>query len=249
MCSRPAVSTMTTSKPVLRASTIAPLARAHRVHLARRVEDPQFGLPPEHVQLLDRGGPPHVGRDEQRVAPLPHQPAPELRRRRRLARALQPEQHDHARRLRRAASARPAGPRRARSSSSRTIFTTCCAGVRLRSTSWPTARSRTRSMKAFTTLKLTSASSNAIRISRSADSTADSDSRASPRKVRNTSWSRLLSESNIRADADLCCCAASARGSGHDHPPGAHRTRETQTLIVSSLGRECQRKSGAGRVV
>src|SRR3954468_11314817 len=59
------------------------------------------------------------------------------------------------------------------------------------------ARSRTRSMKALTTLKLTSASSSAIRISRSATSTVASVRRVSPRIWRKTSWRRVDSESNM----------------------------------------------------
>ena len=53
-------------------------------------------------------------------------------------------------------------------SSSLTIFTTVCAGVRLFSTSSPMAFSFTFAMNSFTSLKLTSASSSAIRTSRSA---------------------------------------------------------------------------------
>src|SRR5690349_9900647 len=52
-------------------------------------------------------------------------------------------------------------------------------------------------MKALTTLKLTSASSSAMRISRSAASTVCSVRRASPRRERNTPCSRSLSESNM----------------------------------------------------
>ena len=81
--------------------------------------------------------------------------------------------------------------------SSRTIRTTCCAGVRLFSTSSSTARSRTRSMNALTTLKLTSASSSAIRISRSAASTVASVSRTSPRSERNTACRRSLRDSSM----------------------------------------------------
>ena len=51
-------------------------------------------------------------------------------------------------------------------SSSETIFTTCCPGLSLPTTSAPSARSLTASVKLLTTLKLTSASSSASRISR-----------------------------------------------------------------------------------
>ena len=97
--------------------------------------------------------------------------SPELAGRRRLARALQAEQQDDARPRAASAAARPRRRRRAPASRRGRCATTCCAGVRLLRTSWSTARSRTRSMNALTTLKLTSASSSASRISRSAAST------------------------------------------------------------------------------
>ena len=59
--------------------------------------------------------------------------------------------------------------------SSSTIFTICCAGDKLSSTSTPTARSRTRLVKSLTTCKLTSASSKARRISRIISFTSASD--------------------------------------------------------------------------
>ena len=70
-----------------------------RIHLAGGIVDPHAGLLPDDRQLLDRRGAPHVGRDEQRMAALLRQPLPELRRRRRLARPLEAEEHDDARRL------------------------------------------------------------------------------------------------------------------------------------------------------
>src|SRR4030095_12279009 len=52
-------------------------------------------------------------------------------------------------------------------------------------------------MNALTTLKLTSASSSASRISRSAVSTCSGVSRTSPRSDLKTSWMRVLSDSNM----------------------------------------------------
>src|SRR5262245_2056030 len=52
-------------------------------------------------------------------------------------------------------------------------------------------------MNALTTLKLTSASSSASRISRSAFSTCSGVSRTSPRSDLKTSWMRVLSDSNM----------------------------------------------------
>ena len=54
-------------------------------------------------------------------------------------------------------------------------------------------------MNALTTLKLTSASSSASRISRSAVSTCSGVSRTSPRSDWKTSWMRVLSDSNMEA--------------------------------------------------
>ena len=83
---------------VLRFGQRAPGAH-DRVQLARRVVHAQAGLLAQHVQLLDRGGPPDVGRDQQDVTSLLGQPLPQFAAGRRLARALQPEHHDHARPL------------------------------------------------------------------------------------------------------------------------------------------------------
>ena len=88
-----------------------------------------------------------------------------------------------------------------RSSSSRTMATTCWDGVRLSSTSRSVARSRTRSTNALTTLKLTSASSSARRISRSVRSTASGVSRTSRRNAPKTSCKREPSAWNIRRSA------------------------------------------------
>ena len=96
-----------------------------------------------------------------------------------------------ARSSRRGRSGRPAG-----------------SGVRLRRTSWSIARSRTRSTNALTTLKLTSASSSASRISRSAASTWASVRRASPRSDLKTSCRRVLSDSNMRRSEWGANCAA-----------------------------------------
>src|SRR4029450_9877641 len=79
----------------------------------------------------------------------------------------------------------------------RTILTTCWLGVRLLRTAWSIARSRTRSTKAETTLKLTSASSSAVRISRRAASTVSSVRRVSLLSDWKTSWRRVLSVSNM----------------------------------------------------
>src|SRR5688572_15470046 len=82
-------------------------------------------------------------------------------------------------------------------SSSWTTFTTCWAGVSDLSTSCPTAFSRTRSMKTRTTLKLTSASSRATRISRSASWMLSSLSRPRPPSRSKIDCSFVLRESSM----------------------------------------------------
>src|SRR5438067_4463663 len=82
-------------------------------------------------------------------------------------------------------------------SSSWTTFTTCWAGVSDLRTSWPIAFSRTRSTKPRTTLKLTSASSRATRISRSASWMLSSVSRPWPPRRSKIDCSLVLRESNM----------------------------------------------------
>ena len=86
--------------------------------------------------------------------------------------------------------------------SSRTILTTCWPGVRLRMTSWPSACSRTRCTKSFTTWKLTSASRSASRISRVAVLTSDSVSLPRPRRREKMPSSFAERESNMACPGD-----------------------------------------------
>ena len=101
MCSRPAVSTMTTSKPLLRASASAPVARRTGSISPAGSCTRTPACFADDRQLLDRRRAPHVGRHEQRVLALLRQPPSQLARGRRLARALQAEQQDDARPRRR----------------------------------------------------------------------------------------------------------------------------------------------------
>jgi hypothetical protein len=78
-----------------------------------------------------------------------------------------------------------------------TILTTICAGVTERSTSCPSAFSRTAVTKSRTTGSATSASSRAMRISRSAAPTSSSVSAPWRRSRSKTSPRRLLRLSNI----------------------------------------------------
>jgi hypothetical protein len=70
-----------------------------RIHHPGRIVYPHPRLFADDRQLLDGRGTPHVGRDEQRMPPLLGQPLPELGRRGRLARTLESQQHDDARRF------------------------------------------------------------------------------------------------------------------------------------------------------
>jgi hypothetical protein len=74
-------------------------------------------------------------------------------------------------------------PPRVAISSSWTALTTCWAGLRAFESSRPTRSSRTRPMKFLTTLKLTSASRRASRISRRTSSTSSSERRPLPRSL------------------------------------------------------------------
>ncbi len=86
-------------------------------------------------------------------------------------------------------------PRRA-TSSSWTIPTICCPGVRLFSTRSPADFSETRSTNCLTTLKFTSASSRALRISRMASCRSAGDTTPLPRRRFRASASLPVSFSN-----------------------------------------------------
>lgn len=89
-------------------------------------------------------------------------------------------------------------PPRILTSSSLTILITCCAGFSPPRTSAPLARSRTAAMNSRTTGSATSASSNAIRISRVVASISASVSLPLPRRFLNAVESRSESVSNTR---------------------------------------------------
>src|SRR6266511_2297898 len=126
-------------------------------------------------------------------------------------------------------------------SSSWTILMTCCAGVRLRVTSSPTARSRTRLTKSLTTRKLTSASSRARRTSRRAASTCASDSRPCPRSLVKMSCRRSERESNTGGGPFLRHERSS--GSHKDSAPGA--TRPGHLASASSARSASTKASGS----
>src|SRR5262245_61329857 len=86
-------------------------------------------------------------------------------------------------------------------SSSLTIFTTCWPGLRLSRTPAPRHRSRTCAVNALTTLKFTSASRSARRISLIARSTSASFSLPRERTPERVSWRRSDSWSNTGASS------------------------------------------------
>ena len=82
-------------------------------------------------------------------------------------------------------------------SSSKTTFTTFWAGVSESRTSASKQRCFVREMKPFTTLKLTSASRRAMRISRMASLISSSVRRPLPLRRPNTPWSLSESDSSM----------------------------------------------------
>src|SRR3990172_1569285 len=98
---------------------------------------------------------------------------------------------------REAVSSFGASPPRISTSSPCTMSMTCCAGLRLRSTCAPSAFSFTRVVNSRTTLKFTSASSIAIRTSRSAWSRSSSVTIPREPNFRKAPCSLSVNESNI----------------------------------------------------
>ena len=172
MARRPAVSTISTSRPSRRASSRPAFAVVDRV--AGLAEHRHVDLAAERAQLLDGGGALEVRADQDRVAALLLEPAGELGGVGRLARALEASHQDDRRRLRLAKVIFMVSPPSAAMSSSWTILMTCCAGFSASDSSSPMARSRMRASIVRTTLKSTSASSRATRISRRTSSTSSS---------------------------------------------------------------------------
>ncbi len=200
MWRRPAVSSRTGSTRCAAAFS-TPRARSRRAAAPRPV-DGQLELLAEDAELLDGRRPVDVGRDQERPEALALEVTRELRDARRLAGALEAQDHDDGRR-----PGRHREPVRAPPSSSTsspwTILTTCWPGVRLWRSSCPTAFSRTRSTKDRTTLKLTSASRRAMRTSRSASWMFFSVRRPAPRRRSKIASRRCVRASNIGSSRNL----------------------------------------------
>ena len=126
------------------------------------------------------------------------------------------------------------GPPSTSTISSRTMRRTAWSGVRLFSTSCPVARARTRSTICFVTLKWTSASSRARRISRSAASTWASERTPWPRRDLRIPWSLSLSDSNTQTTPRPGGCQAKA----NDDLSGGFRSCQT-----SGDGRQAGRRA------
>ena len=99
--SRPAVSTMTTSCRVRRASSTPARATATGSPTplpGSGAKTGDAGPLAVDLELVDRVGPLQVGGDQQRALALLLEPQRQLGRERRLAGALEPGEHDHRRR-------------------------------------------------------------------------------------------------------------------------------------------------------
>ena len=243
MCRRPAVSTSSTSRPVLAASRRAERARsAGSVLFRRALVDRQCrhrarSLSTARAPPAGRRPPkPSCGRwpffESQRaslpvevVLPDPCRPTISIT----LGGSLAKRSLD---------SWLP----RILISSSLTISMTCCEGERAVSTSSPMAFSLMFSISCLTTRKLTSASSSATRISRSALSMFSAVSRPSPRRFLKTRCSLSDRLSNIRIELrsrgvrELGSPTPRRGRRRHSHPAGGHFAGPVHSQFVQYTG-------------
>ena len=126
-CRRPAVSSRTTSCPRCRAASRPDRATSSAGVPTGSGVDLDADLVAELHELIDGGGPVDVGGHQQRPVALLAQPDRQLGGGGRLARSLQPDQHDHGR-LGARASSWWRSPPSTSTSSSCTILTTCWPG-------------------------------------------------------------------------------------------------------------------------
>ena len=237
------MSTITVSRPASRARCEAAARRLDRV-LRVGAEDGDLDLPAELLELVDRGGALQVGGDR---APACG-PACAGASASFAAVVVLPEPCRPASRMTvNFPNASPDSPSPISSvSSSWTTFTTCWPGVRLFRTSSPSAFSRTRATKSRTTVKLTSASSSARRISRIARE-IDSSSRLpflrrSPRAL--CSLSDRLSNTTAHRSRGRSTSLRSAHALLSRRQP---LRRECSTAAAAEAGSSCPRsRSGSG---
>src|SRR5688500_16993864 len=126
-------------------------------------------------------------------------------------------------------------------SSSLTILTTCWPGLSWRCTSTPSARSRTLAVNCLTTLKLTSASSSARRISRIAALMSSSVSAPRLRTPDSVPWSFSARESNTASHS------TAQRQPRPEQRPGAGRARDLELAAerLDAVGEAAQARAAA----
>ena len=209
MPSRPAVSTMTTSKclacasarpsaATLTGSAGAGVGGAFARCAGVRREDLDAGPLTDHLQLVDRAGALQVAATSSGVWPCPRSHLASLPARVVLPEPCRPASMITVGGVLANASWRVSPPRMP-TSSSLTILTTCWAGFSAADTSAPLARSLMRVTNARTTGSETSASSSASRISRVVASMSASVNRPLPRSPDRTPVNRSERDSNTRA--------------------------------------------------
>src|SRR3954454_19682758 len=141
------------------------------------------------------------------------------------------------------AKARPAdAPPISVVSSSLTILTTVWPGLSWRWTSAPRARSLTAEVNCLTTLKLTSASSSARRISRMARVMSSSVSAPRPRTPERVSWSFSERESNTPVQ---CRCVRLGRRRGGRRRRRGRRPRAVGGGLAAGQAADLARGLGA----
>src|ERR1700729_3437945 len=124
----------------------------------------------------------------------------------------------------------PAAPPMSSVSSSETILTTCWPGLSLPTMSAPRARSFTALVKLLTTLKLTSASRSARRISRMAALMSASVRVPRPRTSDRVAWSFSARESNMVFLPPEATAPGKETASGHQRPREVRGVEGAQIL-------------------
>ena len=152
---RPAVSTISTSRPCRARLAERPLGDVDRVALGPLLVDGRAAPLADFAELLDRGRALRVaGGERRRVLPCVAEMLGELRAGGRLARALEAGHQDHGRARWRRRRGRGPAPPISSASCSLTTLTTIWPGSRLSSTPAPIARSLTSAMNCLDDLEV-----------------------------------------------------------------------------------------------
>ncbi len=197
MASRPAVSTIRTSRP----EALRLLDRPSWLTVTGSDGSLKTGTPawrPRTRSCSTAAGRCRSAADQQRVAALLLEPAGQLGRRGRLARALEAGEQHHRRRLGRVGDPEGLAAEDRDELVVDDLDDLLGRACRLLDSSAPTAWSRIRDTKVRTTRMLTSACSRARRISRRTSSTSSSLSRPRPRRRVKMASKRSDSESNMQ---------------------------------------------------